>query len=129
MIDRYCRCILFLMCFTFILGWARRILGWAGPTCPPLCYALVPICILNTVLDSLSFGKDSVKAGKFYYLLLDKITENLLLATINMSSINIPRELLLYNRSQVLGICTNRLTHRGWPFLDPFSKDPREINP
>jgi hypothetical protein len=28
------------MCFTFILGWARRILGWAGPTCPPLCYAL-----------------------------------------------------------------------------------------
>jgi hypothetical protein len=35
MIDRYCRCILFLMCFTFILGWARRILGWAGPTWPP----------------------------------------------------------------------------------------------
>jgi hypothetical protein len=30
------------MCFTFILGWARRTLGWAGPTCPPppLCYAL-----------------------------------------------------------------------------------------
>jgi hypothetical protein len=23
------------MCFTFILGWARRILGWAGPTWPP----------------------------------------------------------------------------------------------
>jgi hypothetical protein len=35
MIDRYCRCILFLMCFTFILEWARRILGWAGPTWPP----------------------------------------------------------------------------------------------
>jgi hypothetical protein len=41
MIDRYCRCILFLMCFTFILGRARRILGWAGPTWPPICYALL----------------------------------------------------------------------------------------
>jgi hypothetical protein len=26
---------MFLMCFTLILGWVRRILGWAGPTCPP----------------------------------------------------------------------------------------------
>jgi hypothetical protein len=28
------------MCFTFILGWARRTLEWGGPTCSPLCYAL-----------------------------------------------------------------------------------------
>jgi hypothetical protein len=38
------------MCFTFILGWARRILGWAGPTWPPLCYALVFFLCVSTVM-------------------------------------------------------------------------------